>query len=414
MCEGWVEKYALCRGMFAAKGWHRRYAFLTNDGIGFCHSNPREKGNMPSNRPIRASVAKTFIPFARKHRGEVALEPVYVIDDVSAARHPAVPQRSHNGICSETVSSSDNGNSLSVSAKDLTKAGHHNNHNNMHNNNCGGSCTYYYFGLSFEEHHKRYLLLLRTDSAQEYIKWTTYLPLFVHEGSATRLVPLGHPLEAGRPQPVDVNHRRLTDKKESTLPSSVTFYFDPDPCTADEYVKVRRMCLGWDEGEREHLFQLATYRVECMCKQNDTTAMENLAEMQVQSEEEHRREVGHQFDVLGPSVPGYEAQHSPHANHNNNSNSKEHNSDDSSPQTTSPQQSRHVDAVDIMADDVSGATRSKHQTQHTFAPSPDVVAKSKHKSSGKQNGARKNGNANGNANNKGDAFSDRSAHGATV
>ncbi|KAL7701668.1 hypothetical protein NQL31_004911 [Lotmaria passim] len=394
ICEGWIDKYALCRGVFATKGWHRRYVFLTNDGIGFCHSNPREKGNQPANRPLKASLAKTFIPFARKRQGEVELEPVYIIDDVSAARHPAVPQHSHNGICSETVSSNEvNGaGSPNASARDLTKTPR--------------SCTYYYFGLTFEEHRKRYLLLLRTDSPREYIKWTTFLPLFVHEGSAARLVPLGHPLEAGRPQPVDVNYRRLTDKKESTLPSSVTFYFDPDPCTADEYVKVRRMCLGWDEGEKEHLFQSAVDRVTCLCKESDDTATESLTEMQLMSEEQHRRDVERQFDVLGPGVPAYEAQHSPH--------SKEYVSEDSSPLVGSPHQSRHVDAVDVMADDVSGGNRSRHLT-HTFAASPQVVAAQK-KKNGRQPG-RNGSNANNkvNAHNgKSDAFSDKSMHGATV
>jgi hypothetical protein len=373
--------------MFVAKGWHRRYAFLTNDGIGFCHTNPREKGTYPANRPLKASVAKTFIPFARRHRGEVELEPVYVVDDVSAARHPAVPQHSHNGICSESLSSHDGG-SVNDAAKDVTKASY--------------SCTYYYFGISFEEHRKRYLLLLRTDSPQEYIKWTTFLPLFVHEGSATRLVPLGHPLEAGRPQPVDVNHRRLTDKKESTLPSSVTFYFDPDPCTADEYAKVRRMCLGWDEGEREHLFQWAIHRVESLCKQSDSTATESLMELQEMSEEEHRRDVCSQFDVLGPGVQSYEAQHSPH------SNNKEHVSGESSPQIRPPHQSRQFDAADIMADDASATNRSKQLT-HTYAASPLAAAAQKKRGKPVNDIIGYNNN-----NSKGGSFSDRSGRGATI
>ncbi|KPA79514.1 hypothetical protein ABB37_05338 [Leptomonas pyrrhocoris] len=354
LCEGWLEKYALCRGMFIAKGWHRRYVFITNDGIGFCHTNPREKGVYPANRPLRASLAKTFIPFTRRRRGELELEPVYFIGDVSAARHPAVPQHSHNGICSEVVSSSDGG-SLNGLAKDLK---------NTDGAAASHSCTYYYFGLSFEEHRRRYLLLLRTDSPQAYMKWTIVLPLFVNEGSATRLVPAGHPLEAGRPPPLDVNYRRLTDKKKSTLPNSVGFYFDPDPCTAEEYEKVCRMCLDWDEGEREHLFQWAANRIQCMCKQSDDSATDALTTLQEQTEEEHRRDVGHQFDVLGPAVLSYETHHSPHSN--------EHPLEDSILHSVTRNTSRLMEAVDIMADDVSGANHSK-QLSHTFAPNPNLA-----------------------------------------
>ncbi|KPI88340.1 hypothetical protein ABL78_2579 [Leptomonas seymouri] len=389
ICEGWLEKYALCRGLFATKGWHRRYAFVTHDGIGFCHTNPREKGHHPANRPLRASAAKTFIPFSCRRRGEVELEPVYFIEDVSAARHPAIPQHSHNGICSDTFSSDEAGNP-SASANSGSRTGVIAAHN---------SCTYYYFGLSFQEHRKRYLLLLRTDSPQEYIKWTILLPLFVHEGSATRLVPPGHPLEAGRPPPVDVNYRRLAVKKGVAPPSSVPFYFDPDPCTVDEYEKVRRMCLSWDEGEREHLFQWAANRIQCLCKPSDRAASDSLTEQQEQSEEEHRRSIGHQFDVLGPSVQSYERENSPH--------SRECVVDDSLASRKPSILVRNTDAVDLMADDLSATTRSRHHSC-IFSPSPAVPDYS-WKNGGPMEANRKAGIQKG-----GDGYSDKSLHCATV
>ncbi|KAK7200367.1 hypothetical protein NESM_000090700 [Novymonas esmeraldas] len=306
LCEGWIEKYALCRGMFASKGWHRRYAFATHEGLGLCHSNPRSKsGSCVPGRPLRPSHAKTFVPFVRRRHGEVEMQPVYMIDDVSAARHPAVPQQGHNGICSETMSSAEGGSTHTAAAAASSST------------NGSGGGMYYYFGLTFEEHHKRYLLLLRTPSPQEYIKWTTYLPLYVHEGSATRMVPLGHPLEAGRPQPTDVNHRRLTEKRETTLPSAISFHLDPDPCSAEEYTKIRRTCLNWDEGERGRVFASAAARVRSLCGQSESAASESIAEVQDQSAEEYGMAVSSLFEELSPAMPEYESQRSPH-NHDNN------------------------------------------------------------------------------------------------
>ncbi|TPP48943.1 hypothetical protein CGC20_26810 [Leishmania donovani] len=296
LCEGWLEKFALCRGMFTKKGWRRRYAFATHEGLGLCHANPRDKGSGLAGRPLQMLHAKSFIPFVKKRNGEVELQPVYVVDDVSAARHPEAPQKSHNGICSETVSLAEGGSST-ASLRDLTSN--------------GSKCTYYYFGLSFEEHRKRYLLLLRTSSPQDYIMWTTYLPLYVHEGSASRIVPMGHPLEAGRPQPIDLNYRRLTEKRESMLPSTVTFYIDPDPCTVDEHVKVRRLCLDWDEGERRRLFTSAVDRVRSLCGISESTASASIAKMQDKSEEEYRKVVSSLFEELSPAVPESEEKHPP-------------------------------------------------------------------------------------------------------
>lgn len=186
------------RHVHQEEGWRRRYAFATHEGLGLCHANPGDKVSVLAGRPLKILHAKSFIPFAKKRNGEVELQPVYAVVDVSAARHPKAPQKSHNGICSETVSLAEGGSST-ASVRDLTSN--------------GNKCTYYYFGLSFEEHRKRYLLLLRTSSPQDYIMWTTYLPLYVHEGSASRIVPTGHPLEAGRPQQIDLNYRRLAEKR---------------------------------------------------------------------------------------------------------------------------------------------------------------------------------------------------------
>ncbi|KAG5476953.1 hypothetical protein LSCM1_05286 [Leishmania martiniquensis] len=297
LCEGWLEKFALCRGMFSRKGWHQRYAFVTHEGLGLSHANPRDKGNCLPGQPLRMTHARTFIPFAKRRNGEVELQPVYVVDDVSAARHPEVPKKSYNGICSESMSLTEGG-SNGASTRDLAKTA---------SINSGNSCTYYYFGLTFEEHRKRYLLLLRTSSPQEYIKWTTFLPLYVHEGSASRIVPLAHPLEVGRPQPIDLNHRRLTEKRESTLPSAVTFYLDPDPCAFSEYVRVRRACLDWDEGERQRLFTTAVERVRSLCGKSETAASESIAGLQDQSEEEYRNAVSSLFEELSPAVPERES-----------------------------------------------------------------------------------------------------------
>ncbi|CBZ27653.1 conserved hypothetical protein [Leishmania mexicana MHOM/GT/2001/U1103] len=282
--------------MFTKKGWHRRYAFATHEGFGLCHANPRDRGNGLAGRPLKMLHAKSFIPFAKRRNGEVELQPVYVVDDVSAARHPEAPQKSHNGICSETVSLAEGGSST-ASVRDLTSN--------------GSKCTYYYFGLSFEEHRKRYLLLLRTSSPHDYIMWTTYLPLYVHEGSASRIVPIGHPLETGRPQPIDLNHRRLTEKRESMLPSTVAFYLDPNPCTFDEHVKVRRLCLNWDEGERRRLFTTAADRVRSLCGISESTASASIAKMQDKSEEEYRKVVSSLFEELSPSVPESEESYPP-------------------------------------------------------------------------------------------------------
>ncbi|KAG5477214.1 hypothetical protein LSCM4_04432 [Leishmania orientalis] len=293
LCEGWLEKFALCRGMFSKKGWHHRYAFITHEGLGLSHRNPRDKGNCLPGHPLEMSHAQSFIPFSKKRNGEIEIQPVYFVDNVSAARHPEVPKKSYNGICSESMSVTEGGsNGASACTPARTASA-----------TSGNNCTYYYFGLTFEEHRKRYLLLLRTSSPQEYIKWTTYLPLYVHEGSASRIVPLGHPLEAGRPQPIDLNHRRLTENRESTLPSPVTFYIDPDPCSLNEYFKVRRLCLDWDEGERGRLFTTAVERVRSLCGKSESDASGSIAGMQDQSEEEYRNAVSSLFEELSPALP---------------------------------------------------------------------------------------------------------------
>ncbi|GET89178.1 hypothetical protein, conserved [Leishmania tarentolae] len=296
LCEGWLEKFALCRGMFTKRGWHRRYAFVTHQGLGLCHTNPRDKGNELDGRPLKILHATSCIPFGKKRNGEVQLQPVYFIGDVTAARHPEVPQKCHNGICSDTVSLAEGGSST-VSVCDLTSN--------------GNTCTYYYFGLSFEEHRKRYLLLLRTSSPKDYIMWTTYLPLYVHEGSAPRIVPMGHPLEAGRPQPIDLNYRRLTEKRESLLPSTVTFYVDPNPCTFDEHLKVRRLCLNWDEGEHRRLFTTAVERVRSLCGVSESTASASITKMQDKSKEAYHRVVCSLFEELSPTVTEYDEWHPP-------------------------------------------------------------------------------------------------------
>ncbi|KAG5502817.1 hypothetical protein JKF63_04585 [Porcisia hertigi] len=300
LCEGWLEKYALCRGLFSREGWHCRYAFVTHEGLGLCHKNPRDKGNCIPGRPLRKLHAKWFIPFAKKRRGEVKLQPVYVVEDVSAARHPAVPQKSCNGICSESVCLAGRASNF-TSPGDLTRITSEMNY-----------CTYYYFGITFEEGRKRYLLLLRTHLPQEYIKWTTLLSLYVHQGSASRIVPQGHPLEVGRAQPIDVNHRRLTRKRESTMPHAATFYPDPDPCSLHNYANIRRVCFSWDEGERERLFTGAVWRVRSLCGESQSTASGSIAEVQDQSIEEHRKAVSSLFEKLSPAFPEYEALHSSH------------------------------------------------------------------------------------------------------
>ncbi|AIN98949.1 hypothetical protein LPMP_250860 [Leishmania panamensis] len=299
LCEGWLEKLALCRGLFAKKGWHRRYVFATHEGLGLCHTNPRDKGNCARGRPLRIRHAKSFISFVKRRNGEMELQPVYIVDDVSAARHPEAPKKSYNGICSETMSLIE-GTSNSTSTRDLSRFTSATN---------GNSCTYYYFGLTFEEYSRRYLLLFRTTSPQEYIKWTTCLPLYVHEGSASRIVPLGHPLEAGRQQPIDVNHRRLTERREWRLPNA-TFYLDPDPCTLAEHLKVRRLCLSWDEGERRRLFTTATERVCSLCGKSESAASAFITELQEQSEEKHRNAMFSLFEELSPTMFEYEEQHS--------------------------------------------------------------------------------------------------------
>ncbi|KAG5477480.1 hypothetical protein CUR178_05184 [Leishmania enriettii] len=301
LCEGWLEKLALCRGVFSKKGWHHRYAFITREGLGLSHRNPRDKGDCLPGQALEMLHAQSFIPFSKKRNGEIEIQPVYFVDDVSAARHPEVPKKSYNGICSESMSITE-GSSYGASVYTPARTA---------SATSGSNCTYYYFGLTFEEHRKRYLLLLRTSSPQEYIKWTTYLPLYVHEGSASRIVPLGHPLEAGRPQPVDLNHKRLTENRESTLPNPVTFYIDPDPCSLSEYFKVRRLCLDWDEGERGRLFTTAEERVRSLCGKSKSDASESIAEMQDQSEEEYRNSVSFLFEELSPALPDFEEEYSP-------------------------------------------------------------------------------------------------------
>ncbi|CAG9575097.1 conserved hypothetical protein [Leishmania major strain Friedlin] len=282
--------------MFTKKGWRRRYALATHEGLGLCRANPRDKVSVLAGRPLKILHAKSFIPFAKKRNGEVEMQPAYVVDDVSAARHPEAPQKSHNGICSGAVSLAEGGSST-ASVRDLTS-----------NDN---KCTYYYFGLSFEEHRKRYLLLLRTFSPQDYIIWSTYLPLCGHEGSTSRIVPTGHPLEADRPQPIDHNYRRLTEKRESMLPSTVTLYLDPNPCTVGERVKVRRLCLDWDEGERRRIFTTAVDRVRSLCGISESTGSASIAKMQDKSEEECRKVVSSLFEELSPAMPKSEDTHPP-------------------------------------------------------------------------------------------------------
>jgi len=125
-----------------------------------------------------------------------------------------------------------------------------------------GDIVYYYFALSFEEHHNRYLLFLRTSSAQEYIKWTTNLRLYVHEGSARTVVPVVHPLESNRPPPRDVNYRRIQkmEKRDELhgrepyeVPMQLVNLRDPDACPLDVLRKVTHLALEWNEGERERI-----------------------------------------------------------------------------------------------------------------------------------------------------------------
>lgn len=310
LCEGWLEKYALCRGFFSSKGWHRRYFFLTHEGIGYSHSNPRERGSGTPGLPLRSSNAKCFIPLEKKRRGEIQLQPVYVIHDVSAARHPAVPQTSHNGICSDCYSMSDGeppyGSSAAAAAAAASSS-----HAPISAGSGGGH--YYYFGITFEENSNRHLLLLRTDSPQEYLKWTICLPLYLHEGSATRVVPLSHPMEAGRAPPIDVNYRRLTNRRESVLPNSVPFYSDPDPVTRDEYNKIRRSCLAWDEGERQRLFSAAQMRMDAISDPSSSGGSINssIAELLDRSEDEFKQEMAAQFDEAGADVSEDESSSSP-------------------------------------------------------------------------------------------------------
>lgn len=95
------------------------------------------------------------------------------------------------------------------------------------------------------------------------------------------------------------------------LPSTVTFYLDPGPCTVDEHVKVRRSCLDWDEGERRRLFTTAVDRVRSLCGISESTASASIAKMQDKSEEEYRGVVSSLFEELSPAVPESEEKHPP-------------------------------------------------------------------------------------------------------
>lgn len=282
ICEGWLEKHSIGRTIFSTSGWHKRFFFVTPDGIGYSHRNPRESKSRSTsaNRPLKPSVAQSFIPFGKRQDGVYQLNPVYLLQDASAARHPCVPPNSSNGICCGRSQSS--GSSvkccspqiLSLSDAIADDAGHssHSVDRSLSSSSGmettpAGDTVYYYFALSFEEHRNRYILFLRTPSAQEYIKWTTNLRLYVHEGSARTVVPVVHPLESNRPPPRDVNYRRIQKMKKRDelhgrepyeVPMQLVNMRDPDACSLNVLHRVTHLALEWNEGERERIVARAT------------------------------------------------------------------------------------------------------------------------------------------------------------
>lgn len=314
LCEGWLEKYSTGRSVFGTKNWQRRYCFLTREGLGYGSANPRDRLKVRPNRPLWPSLAKTFISFEkRKKSGEVHLAPVYYVQNVAMAEHPAAPCRSCNGICSAVLPASAPATGKgskhvpSVSCQGKASAAATTAPQNLRGTGpssvntslrSGGNVTVFYFGISFEEKHKRYLLLLRTDSPQDYIKWTSYLRLYLHEASALTLVPTAHPLEIGRVITVDVNHRRMTNGKEDVPHPTDPFVYhsDPDPCTEEEYRKARHACTIWDEGERDRVVGGAVEFVQLYSRSPEAAA-DALMEGQDRTATEYMQQVSDELDA---------------------------------------------------------------------------------------------------------------------
>ncbi|CAD2217221.1 hypothetical protein AGDE_12570 [Angomonas deanei] len=291
ICEGWLDKMPLNRGFFSAKGWKKRYCFVVREGFGYGHKNPREGAASTGVRHLRPADAKVFIPFEKKKRSgsasflnEVSLLPVYVIRDVSATGHPDLPTKCVDGVCC-MMSETTVGGDVPSSSK----------------------CMHYYFALTFEEHKKRYMLFLRTSDVSTYINFVTYLPIYVHVGSAQTLIPVAHPLEVEKPIPVDMHVKKYgspvanvknNNGKGYYYPSTYEYTEDPDPCMESEKKSIRRQVLSWDAGEAARV----KHKIVLAKKLKEKVTAEGAGSILVDPDTVLAEAIK-EFDVLGVSVP---------------------------------------------------------------------------------------------------------------
>lgn len=137
----------------------------------------------------------------------------------------------------------------------------------------------YHFAISFEEKRRRYLLMLRTSDIREYIKWTTCLALYMHEGSvcpsrhaASQALdatgPVGHVRgKCGRANSSDAPHATHGPGccvkgmyRPGNAPECVTVRL---PCNSTEISRAlnRQYCLQWNEGEYARVIRAALRRL---------------------------------------------------------------------------------------------------------------------------------------------------------
>ncbi|EPY27759.1 hypothetical protein STCU_05579 [Strigomonas culicis] len=316
LCEGYLEKLALGRNPISgSRGWKRRYVFVLPEGLGTCHRNPRESSGAQAAlakdgtvHHLRPSVAKNFIPFEQRAstgtghlyvRGDTVPTSCYLLTDLAMTRNSHVPcDTTANGITCDDVD---------PSADDHARRG-----------SGAGTTRYFYFGVTFEEYRKRYTLFLRTPDALLYLQFTTYLRLYLHEGSRATVIPVAHPLELHHTPPVDVNIRkhvlgggrgRAAEGPASAsyyVPSRYTYVRDPDPCTTDELRKARQLVLSWDAGEMARLVVPAMHFIRGV--RRTAVATPDAAERHVlglrrRTPSEHARDVAARLDTVGALLP---------------------------------------------------------------------------------------------------------------
>ncbi|ESS69238.1 hypothetical protein TCDM_01979 [Trypanosoma cruzi Dm28c] len=261
-CEGWIEKYSVGRSFFSRKSWQMRYVVVTSEGIGYTHKIP--------NRCMKPSSARCFVPFEGPPRsnGGIHLRPVYLLRHVTPSMHPEVPDG-----CQKALSCTFSGSDVSFE--------HH------------------YFAISFEERKKRLFLLLRTKSLEDYNVWTLVLSVYVPAGSIKTVVPVPHPLENYRHgSAYFFNSKKGFFKIWDNVINVATagFYMvDPDPCTAAELGRIKKLVLSWDEGE--------AFRWQSL-RSGETSTSHRTTILQEENEEEWRKllSVAAELDaVCGPT-----------------------------------------------------------------------------------------------------------------